>query len=87
MKIARLLITAVLAAGLAGCGLIEFAANSAGLGSPSKRVEAKASPNTLFASDGTRCQVPEARFEQIEVGDHITCVWSGGPSSHQALPH
>ena len=87
MKIARLLITAALAAGLAGCGLIEFAANTAGLSSPSKRVEAKASPNTLVASDGTSCQVPEARFDQIEVGDWITCVWSGGPSPHRALPH
>ena len=88
MKIARLVISAALAAGLAGCGpLIEFGANSAGLGSPSKPVHAKDPPDTLIASDGTSCRVPQARFEQIEVGDHITCVWSGGPSSHRNLPH
>lgn len=86
MKIARLLIAAALAAGLAGCWLVELGANSAGLGSPSKRVQAKDPPVTLFASDGTSCRVPEARFREIEVGDYITCVWGGGRSSSRALP-
>lgn len=87
MKIARLLIAAALAAGLAGCWLIELGANSAGLGSPSKMVQAKDPPDTLVASDGTSCRVPEARFKEIEVGDYITCVWSGGRISYRPLPH
>jgi hypothetical protein len=79
MSIRRVAALVVLALGLSGCGhLMESVANVAGLPSQSKRVSTKVPPTTLVAEDGTICQVPEVRFERIEAGDVITCVWSGG---------
>ena len=81
MSISRLLAVATLAVALSGCGpLIEFAASSAGLPSPAKRVADKAPPDLLVADDGTTCRVPEARYRRIARGDHITCVWTGSPA-------
>ena len=76
MKARWLVIVTALATG--GCGaLVETAANSAGLQSPAKAVADKAPPDLLIAWDGTTCRVPEARFENIQIGQRVTCVWTG----------
>jgi hypothetical protein len=81
MSSLRLLSAIALVLGVSGCGpLTEFVANSAGLPSPAKRVVDKAPPDVLVADDGSTCHVPPARFERIEPGDHVTCVWSGSRS-------
>lgn len=77
MNTRQLVAIALLSTPLLGCAaFVEFAANSAGLPSPAKRVGAKSPPDLLIADDGSECRVPESRFRQIDVGDHITCLWS-----------
>jgi hypothetical protein len=40
-----------------------------------KRVAAKEPPSTLIADDGSRCTVPERRYEETRVGSQALCVW------------
>ena len=90
MSATRLVPVVVLAVGLTGCGfMIETVAGNIFGGAPesdiarsgmtststTKVVADKVPPSTLVARDGSVCEVPEARFEHIEVGQSIVCVW------------
>lgn len=90
MNANRLVPVAVLAVGLTGCGfMIETVAGNIFGGAPesdiarsgitsastTRVVAEKVPPSTLVARDGSVCEVPEARFEHIEVGQSIVCVW------------
>jgi hypothetical protein len=84
MRITALVSILLVAPGLTACSpFLEVAANSAGLPSPTRLVEGKIPPDLLVARDGSRCRVPRARFEKIQPGQHVTCVWTReGASSH-----
>lgn len=77
MKARTLLVLAALTVASGCAALVETAANSAGVQSPSKAVADKEPPDILVAWDGTTCRVPEVRFEHIRIGQRITCVWTG----------
>lgn len=51
------------------------AGHGPGTGSPVKTVAEKRPPKTLVARDGSTCQVPEARFGHVRIGQQVTCVW------------
>ena len=92
MKALRWIPVLLLALGLTGCGyVIETAAgmivdnntpqsdlrrDGPASASLSKVVANKVAPNTLVARDGSVCTVPEARFDYIEIGQTVICVWS-----------
>jgi hypothetical protein len=91
MRNLRLLPAVILALGLTGCGFVietiagnvfgrrpESDITQPGFASESitKVVADKVPPTTLVARDGSVCEVPEARFEYIELGQSIVCVWA-----------
>lgn len=90
MRATRIVPAILLAISLTGCGFVietiagnvfgqrpESDLTRSGLSpeSISKVVADKAPPTTLVARDGSVCDVPEARFEYIKVGQSIVCVW------------
>jgi hypothetical protein len=38
-------------------------------------IVSKTAPVTLYAEDGDWCEVTEARFRELKVGDRVTCAW------------
>ena len=63
---------------LAGCSSVPgFVASSLGLPVDQKVLMSKRGPGELIAVDGTSCFVSTGRFESAEVGEHVTCFWSG----------
>jgi hypothetical protein len=42
-----------------------------------KVVSSKEAPASLIADDGSRCAVSASRFEEMQVGDKVWCLWSG----------
>jgi hypothetical protein len=38
-------------------------------------IASKTAPITLYASGGEWCEVTEARFRELKVGDRVTCAW------------
>jgi hypothetical protein len=83
MEFRRALALPALVLTLSGCWFVETAANSTGMGTPAKVVAAKTPPDLLIARDGTTCRVPERRFDQIRVGQTVTCVWSSRDVLHR----
>ena len=41
-----------------------------------KYVVEKSLPDALRAADGAECVVPPARFDSIDPGDEVSCVWA-----------
>lgn len=79
MRALRALPVLLFALALPGCGhWLEMVGNSAGLDSPAKLVDTKVPPDLLVASDGSECRVPRSRFDHIQAGDVVTCVWTHG---------
>lgn len=56
---------------LAGCSILPGL--PAGLSR--KNVRAKVEPSEIVADDQSRCTVDYERFEEIEVGDGVWCLW------------
>ena len=46
-------------------------------GEPATRkvVAGKERPRTLVATDDTRCQVDQQRFDRVEIGEEVWCLW------------
>jgi hypothetical protein len=38
-------------------------------------IASKTAPVTLYAEDGDWCEVTEAKFRDLKVGDRVTCAW------------
>ena len=70
----RLVLLALLP--LAGCSGAGFVANSLGLPVQHKVVMSKREPNELIAVDGTTCVVSRGRFDDTEISESATCMWS-----------
>jgi hypothetical protein len=89
---ARLLLLALLGAGLAGCasrlhpkrpgdradGISQDKARGAQGGFWRKQVSGKAEPATLVAVDGSVCSVTAKRFKETMTGEKVWCGWRVG---------
>jgi hypothetical protein len=72
----RILAVALVCLVMSGCALqrpIQFGGQSGGWGW--KTVEGKEAPSTLYAVDSTVCVVTARKYEQVKVGDRVTCRW------------
>ncbi len=58
---------------VSSCGLVM----QSGIRDPAQRkvVVGKEPPNQLIAQDQTRCIVTERQFEEVAIGETVSCVW------------
>ena len=74
----RLALAGLLA--LAGCSAVPgFVANSLGLPFREKVVMSKLENNELLAMDDTTCMVSRGRYEDVDIGESVACLWSAHP--------
>lgn len=53
---------------------------STGITATSKRIATKHAPNTLVATDSSRCVVSDEQYQEARVGDSFVCAWDPPPS-------
>ena len=65
---------------LAGCSAVPgFVANTLGLPVREKVVMSKLENRELLAVDHTTCMVSRGRYDDVEIGESVACLWSAHP--------